>query len=315
MSETRLRLCELLIVWHFVQMVEGLKSACAPHALHVGLVYVAVWNQSVQARSSPPWSISLLLHLQTEQWIISVYTIPIKGSYSQTISWTVLGAGGILIRRSTITRQTKKCQCLEHLVSESVRWLLCKLSSQILTTAWKHPHCINTHTDTHPTPNLPSVEIFSLHSHNCCLPCHPCLTQANSKLIRGVLFSTVEVRHGEKKGDVANMRTQEELACVVWFAEEKSICAHPGQRVLKNNSHPIWNTEGIITWDQHEAQCVTAWEQERQREISPWADCSVEIILTIIFLDKSEEAAGKRVQVRQTLSDSAVRIHWLRPQH
>lgn len=40
---------------------------------------------------------------------------------------------------------------------------------------------------------------------------------------------------------------------------------------------------------------------------------SVGMILTIIFLYKSEEAAGERVQVRKTLSDSAVGIHWLRP--
>lgn len=116
----------------------------------------------------------------------------------------------------------------------------------------QHTHT-HTHAHTHPTPNLPSAEIFSLHNHDCCLPCHPHFPQANSKLIHGVLFSTVEVRHGEKQGDVANMWTQEEMACVVWLAEENSICILPEQRVLKNNSHPIWSAEGITTWDRHEA--------------------------------------------------------------
>lgn len=140
--------------------------------------------------------------------------------------WSSLGAGdggGDSYKRSAITKPKKECQRLEHLVSESVRWLLGKLSDQILTTAWKHPHCLNTRTHTLPTTNLPSAEMFSLHSHNCCLPCHPCLAQANSELIRGVLFSIVEVRHGEKRGDVANMRTQEEEACVVWIAQEKIL--------------------------------------------------------------------------------------------
>lgn len=109
-SETHVRLRELLMAWHFKHTVEGLKSACAPHALRAGLVCVGVWNQSVQARSSPPRSISPLLHLQTEQWIISVYTFPIKGSCSQSICGVVWGREmgvGMLIEEVQLQNQKK----------------------------------------------------------------------------------------------------------------------------------------------------------------------------------------------------------------
>lgn len=192
-------------------MVEGLKLVCAPHAPRVGLVCVGVWNHSRQTSNSPPWSIS-------GQWIIAVCTFPIKITCCQSISGT---AWNSYRRRNAIPKLTKK---MSMFWASRVRRILGKLSAQIQATDWKHAHCLQ-HTHTHTTPNLPSAEIFSFCRY-CCLPCHPRLTQANSKLIRGVLFSTVEVRHGEKQVDVANMRTQERLACVVWSTEENSyLCA------------------------------------------------------------------------------------------
>lgn len=120
-------------------MEEGPKSVCAPHAPRAGLLCVGVWNHSTQTSSAPPWSIS-------EQWIISVYTFPIKSSHWHSISGT---AWNSYRKRSAITEQTKKkCRCFEHHVSESVRWLLGKPSAQIQTTDWKHPHCLQ-HTFTH----------------------------------------------------------------------------------------------------------------------------------------------------------------------
>lgn len=92
-SETRVRLCEQLIVWHFVQMAEGLKSARTPHAVRVGLVNVGVWNQSVQARSSLPWSISPAVSASSADTAMDHLCIHLshQGSYSQTISGTVWG--------------------------------------------------------------------------------------------------------------------------------------------------------------------------------------------------------------------------------
>lgn len=121
-------------------MVKGLQSVCAPLAPRVGLVCVGVWNHSRQTSSSPPWSIA-------GQWIIAIYTFPIKSTCCQSISGT---AWNSYRRKNTIPNQ-KKVDVLSISCKTNTWQTECPDSNHRLKTLALPP----THTHTHGHAHTP----------------------------------------------------------------------------------------------------------------------------------------------------------------